>query len=129
MFWEVNEEAPSIRVADPESEKDLHPFIRRCLVLEMLSTFTGEPSRVDIPNRVFYEDPTLRTWLQSPAARNVYMLEHLLPFMQRYCIDDCLDKLANPGEEIMSVTKEFVKQMARGGLRKVIEEAGPSAVH
>jgi hypothetical protein len=128
MFWEVNAEVPSIRIGDPLNDDNLRPFERRLLVVELQSTFTGDRSKVDVANRVFLEDPTMREFLSSPEAGAAYIQDHMLPFTQKYTVEDCVALLTNPPESVKQATNEFVKKMARGGIGPQPGEDGQAIV-
>ena len=119
-WWECNRTLPSIK-GDWRDMKKLKSFSRRLIVVEVESSFTaGTP---DPSKRVFKEDATLTTFLQSASCRLAYYQHFLLPFIQRYTAEECRQALSSPPQQILDATRKAVALMANGG----IEAPGDSA--
>jgi hypothetical protein len=115
-YSEQFKEAPAIRVSRDSEEPDLTPYIRRSLCVDFKSHFTGNQAEVDESNFVFKADPTLRDFLRSPVARHCRFRHHLLPLMTQYTLEEMIEFLNDPGEEILAATKELCQLMAKGGV-------------
>ena len=114
-FWEMNLLTPVIK-GDPNDVARLRSWTRRLLVLSFQSTYVADSGAVDIGNRIFCDDPTLKTYLVSPEARHIYVKYHLLPFLEQTTKEECMALLLQPAPEISDETISFLQQMANGGL-------------
>ena len=111
LFWELNKDLPSIRVLESDDLSCLLLFIRRILLVELYSTYTSETAKVDPEAGIYLDDPTLRKFLQGPDARFLYMVDHLLPLMDKVSLADALKDLNNLDEDEYQRNVQLVKQM------------------
>eukprot|EP00959_Pyramimonas_sp_CCMP1952_P012470 263645-Pyramimonas_sp.AAC.1 len=61
------------------------------------------------------EDPSLRVFFTSPDGRFTYLLDHILPLVEKFKLEAALDLLNNPNEQEKADAKEFVRAMVRAG--------------
>ncbi|CAK0895051.1 unnamed protein product [Prorocentrum cordatum] len=113
-FWELSFALPSV-VGGPHDPPSLKSWCRRLLVIPLESSYSASPAEVRAGDRVFLDDSTLSPFLDSSVARHIYMLHHLLPFLQKYSADDCRRFISLPGQGTQDRTISFVQQMANGG--------------
>ena len=103
-----------VRIANPCDEQLRKPYLRRLSIIEHRVTFTPDDDLVDEANHVYLEDCTLRGFYQSGDARCCYLLDQILPLMQRVFLEEAIDVLHNPTEEEVEQSRDFVRLMVRG---------------
>jgi len=122
-YWEVNQCLPSISPS-PNDIKAMKAFFRRLLVVKLKASFTSDVNLAKSTDRVFKEDSTLSSFLESPEARLAYMQAFLIPFVQKYSASECVAMLVNPPQSIKDDTLEITRRMANGGLENPTEPIG-----
>ena len=61
-------------------------------------------SKVSAADKVFREEADLRSFLKEPETGECYIIHHLLPFLEMYGIEGCIEILNNPGQKIVEAT-------------------------
>ena len=95
-------------------------------VVDFESSFTSDPVEVNIAERRFLEDVTLRPFLRGDIAKAIYARDHCSPFMERISPsqrEDMLRNLDGPGLEKTTV---FVRQMAGNNPQESENNGDPS---
>ncbi|CAK0814598.1 unnamed protein product, partial [Prorocentrum cordatum] len=114
-FWEVNWGFPSMS-GSPDDVRKLCAFERRIRVVKLLATFTSDPAKVDVENRIFKEDTELGELLESPFARQAYLDTNLIPWILEHSASECSAVVMTPPPENLNESRLIVAAMASGGL-------------
>jgi hypothetical protein len=72
VSWECNND-PKIKVPDNSNEKVLRALTRRTRVVDYFSTYDPDRAVVDIPQKIFLDDPDLAKLMTSELGRCLYM--------------------------------------------------------
>jgi hypothetical protein len=115
-YWETNLILPSIH-GNPEDIKKLKSWWRRILVCHIDSAYTANPAEINARERVFAEDCSLPTFLQSCEARFIYTTKYLMRFIRKNSAEKCISNLQSPPQIVKDDSIKAVQQMANGGLR------------
>ncbi|CAK0872034.1 unnamed protein product [Prorocentrum cordatum] len=115
-FWECNWGFPSIS-GSPDDIRKLYASERRIRVVKLQATFTSDPAKVDVENRIFKEDTELGEFLESPFARQAYLETYLIPWILERAASECRAMVMTPPLEILNETRRIVATMANGGLQ------------
>jgi hypothetical protein len=138
--WECNN-APRLRLpgaADPKvalanfDVKKVRSMIRRVRVVDYYAIFVGDPTKVDIANKVFLDDSELIELFSSGLGAYLHLHEYLLPFLAKYTLKEVRSILANPSGAQLKLVEEFVKEMfgvTEGNENDCFDKTGDDAAH
>lgn len=118
-YWEMNLIVPAIH-GNPAEVDLLESWWRRFLVVDFASKYVADVPSVDIDNKVFLSDPSLREFFESGLAKFIFVHEFLFPFMKRYNQAHCYSYLDKPPPELLERAKQFTQKMANGGFNAYI---------